>query len=104
MKITTSYFVIRSDLLKKFVCHSRYATQTKLLSAAQKFDTKSEAESALSEFVFKMEQKAHQETMDIGFKDESREEAHLQQELQKARSFKIFQAERIFELKGEVLP
>ena len=100
MKITVNYFVIRSPDLKKFVCNSHHGTETKLLTAAQKFDTKADAEIALSKVISKLEQQALKNKVE--FTDEEQAERWYQAYLKKAHSFKIFQAERIFELKDEV--
>ena len=101
MKITVNYFVIRSPELKKFVCNSYHGTETKLLTAAQKFDTKADAEVALSEFISRLEQLALNRK--ANFTDEDQAERWYRADLKKAHSFKIFQAERIFELKDEVI-
>lgn len=100
MKVTVNYFVIRSPDLKKFVFSSYYGHETKLLAAAQKFDTKAEAEIALSKFISKLEELALSGKCDSV--NQELAERWYQKDLEKAHSFKIFKAERIFELKEEV--
>ena len=100
MKITENYFVIRSPEIKKYVCSAHHGTETKLLKAAQRFDSKSEAESGLGVFISKCDQKSLNR---IGeYIDEDWGKKTHEEELRKIRSFKVYQAERSFELKDEV--
>lgn len=101
MKITIDYFVLRSSALKAFVHNVHHVTQTKILSAAQKFDTKEEAELALDSFVRKSAKKSLEYNEGLFGDDIDKADKWYQDDLKKIESFKVFCARYSYELLEE---
>lgn len=101
MKITIDYFVIRSPDLKAFVHNTHHVTRTKILSAAQKFETKEDAELALSLFIEKSANKSIEYYESLFGDDIDKADKWYQDDLKKIESFKVFCARYSYELLEE---
>ena len=102
MKIAVDYFVIRSPELKKFIRNAHHVTQTKILSAAQKFDTAEEADLALASFIEKSAKRSLEYHEQLFRNDLDKADKWYQEDLKKLESFKVFCARYSHELLEEV--